>query len=143
MGHYTDVKAELEVIPHEADKIKLLLACGNWQAVASADARFAEYAAFSRANFIPFGTIDTKVLPTFDGKTLRFHCSLKNYDGTIGKFLELLPTFAYKGKIDLTNDDMRFRDVWHHYEVRALPMGSEVIDLGWDKIPDIDRCFGF
>ena len=52
-----------------------------------------------RADFIPFGAVcympeDWVYGNEIEGNVLTFTCSLKNYTGTIGKFIDILPVIA-------------------------------------------------
>lgn len=145
MGQYTFLRADVKIRPDAVKLIETLFSDQRrWQAVFDLDTRFNELSLDSRAGFIPFGGVDTESKPTFDGTTLRFYCSLKNYEKTIEKFLMVAPLLVLEGTIDTAYETEWHRDLWHHYKFSPGPDGLTVMeDLGTDPEPEDVHGFMF
>ena len=63
-----------------------------------------------RADYIPFGAVcympeDCVYGNEIEGNVLTFTCSLKNYTGTIGKFIDILPVIATEWNLEKLHEE--------------------------------------
>lgn len=97
---YTGLRGKVVLKEDYVAKFKDSLDSDNyfdWESILPSDN---EYCSFSRNSFIPFGAVcympedwDSQV--EFEGNTLKFCCSLKNYSSTIDVFIKkCLPEIA-------------------------------------------------
>ena len=105
MGMYTGLKFKGIVKEKFRKNFEDIALYGDWEE--SDDEIFRQFGKVSRSGFIPCGGLaympdkweievfDNNFDRTYDEKTGRwtFQCSLKNYDNTIEKFLEIVPYF--------------------------------------------------
>ena len=127
MGMYTGLRGTVELKQNVAEALTSYWYDDNgrysvWQYI-GAKTGCAETLAFSqdyRSSFIPHGVVcympdDWAHECELVGNTLTICCSLKNYDNTIGKFLELLPSIA---------------TAWELEKLREGDCGSEFFNEG-------------
>ncbi len=114
MGMYTGLRGNIVLKPEVAelmvewydddiisDEAAKLFDWNVWNYVASnlSNEKVASFAQMSRSSFIPNGAVcymppDWEFQNNIRHGVLYFCCSLKNYCGTIDKFIELLPEIA-------------------------------------------------
>jgi hypothetical protein len=114
---------------------ELIAMGGDWEN--SDDERFREFGNYDRASFIPMGILcympwdddDEEFIRSYDKETGRwvFQCSLKNYNDTIEKFLDMVPYFM---------ESVEFCEVL--YEEWGWSAGYELVD---DKMVETQERF--
>lgn len=91
MGMYTEIQGTIEF--HREVLAKYFVEESNWFLMGQAIDEVKPFVTFSRSHWIPHSGDGVK---SIEGKTVKFHSELKNYDHTIQEFLELLPFVAKK-----------------------------------------------
>ena len=91
MGMDTEIQGTIEFTTESL--AKCFVGENHWSMMSHTLDKVKPFVTFSRSHWIPHSGIGVK---SIEGKTVKFHSELKNYDQTIQEFLKLLPHMAKK-----------------------------------------------
>jgi len=125
MGMYTGLRGWIEIKPEFRSYFDVFndrYECYNPWLGLKAGPKTSEYARLRRAAFIPYGAVcymddswDKDQLVEFDGERLSFTCSLKNYEGEIDFFIDVLPEFADRWQLEEKYEESEFSK--YHFNI--------------------------
>lgn len=124
MGMYTEIQGSVEF---KSDEIAQAF-IDSWEKVSELVEGVKPYVGYSRMNWIPFSG---KGVVSIEESVVKFHSELKDYDSTIGKFLEMLPLIANKWCLESKYEEYNNWDLHTNYQEDMQVNGDNRHEVDW------------
>lgn len=131
MGMYTEIQGTIEFT---TEAIAQCFAGENqWSMLGHTLDKVKPFITFSRSHWIPHSGDGVK---SIEGKIVKFHSELKNYDHTIQEFLKLLPHMAKKWCIETRYEECSNWTLHRNDEEDVDVNGDNCFDREWRNVPE-------
>lgn len=131
MGMYTEIQGTIEFTTEAL--AKCFVGENHWSMMSHTIDKVKPFVTFSRSHWIPHSGDGVK---SIEGKTVKFHSELKDYDHTIQEFLKLLPHMAKKWCLETRYEECSNWTLHRNDEEDIDVNGDNYFEREWSNVPE-------